>query len=199
MIAFLEGVLEEKHLTRVVLNLGGVGYEVLVPLSTFDRLPEPGTVCRLLTHHHIREDDQLLYGFLTAHELDMFRRLIGVSGIGPKTALAALSGLTPRELTAAVLAGDIKRLSSIQGVGRKTAERIVVELKDKISQAEALEAAADTRAPDEHEAKRRDALLALVALGYKQADAQKMIGAVPAEKLAAMTVEQLIRLALVGR
>lgn len=199
MIAFIEGTLVEKTPTRVVLNVGGVGYEALISLGSYDRLPMPGEPCRLLTHEHIREDDHTLYGFVTSRELEMFRRLIAVSGVGPKTALAALSGLTPRDLVAAVKGGDVKRLSSISGIGKKTAERIIVELKDRFTEAEALEAAAAGVPPDPHEAKRRDAVLALVALGYRQADAAAMVEAIPAEKMAHMTVEHVIRNALMGR
>ena len=127
----LDGILETKDPTRAVVVCNGVGYEVHIPLSSFDRLPAAGAHCRVLTHHHVWADGQALYGFATEGERRMFRLLLDVSGIGPKTALSALSGLSSRDLTAAIVGGDVKRLSSISGIGKKTAERIVLELKDR--------------------------------------------------------------------
>ncbi len=197
MITLLQGRLEEKHPTRVVVVCQGVGYEVHVPLSSFDRLPSPGTDCRLLIHHHIWPDGQALYGFATERERRLFRLLLEVSGIGPKTALSALSGLPASDLVAAVVQGDTKRLSTISGIGRKTAERMVVELRDRIRRGEAMEAvaAAGGGGPDP---KLIDAMQALVSLGYKQAEAQRLLAAVPAETVAVSTVEEIIRAALRG-
>jgi Holliday junction DNA helicase RuvA len=172
MICFLEGTLEEKQPTRVVLNVGGVGYEVFIPLSTYDRLPKQGETCRVLTYDHIREDARTLFGFIREADRGVFELLLSITGIGPKIALSALSGLSARELKAAVVEGDTKRLSSVSGIGKKMAERMVVELRHKLSDADALEAVAG--ASDEPEDHRlRDAILALIALGYKQVDAQK--------------------------
>ncbi len=200
MIAFLDGVLEEKQPTRAVLNAGGVGYEVFIPVSSYDRLPGEGARCRLLIHEHIREDAHVLYGFATADERHLFERLIAISNIGPKTALSALSGLTPRDLKAAVAANDLARLSSIPGIGKKTAERIVVELRHKLREEELVEAAAGGAGVSEsQEGKRRDAILALAALGYKAADARQAVHAVPAGELDALSVEQIIRRVLTGR
>jgi Holliday junction DNA helicase RuvA len=199
MITLLDGILETKDPTRAVVVCGGVGYEVHIPLSSFDRLPAAGAPCRVLTHHHVWADGQALYGFATEGERRMFRLLLDVSGIGPKTALSALSGLSSRDLTAAVVGGDVKRLSSISGIGRKTAERIVLELRDKITDGEAMEAIAGAAGPGPDDHKRRDAVLALVSLGYKQAEAQKMIAAISAEDAAAASVEDLVRRALTGR
>lgn len=199
MITFLEGVLEEKQPTRAVLNAGGVGYEVFIPLSSYDRLPGEGARCRLLIHEHLREDAHVLYGFATADERDLFERLTAISNIGPKTALSALSGLTPRNLKAAVAAGDLARLSSISGIGKKTAERIVVELRHKLREEELVEAAAGVAGAPEQEGKRRDAALALAALGYKAADARQAVQSVPAAELEKFTVEQIIRRVLTGR
>lgn len=199
MISFLDGRLDEKQPTRAVLDVGGVGYELLIPLSSYDRLPREGERCRLFTWLHVREDALTLYGFASETERRMFGLLISISGIGPKTALGALGGLAPRDLAAAVVGGDIKRLTSISGIGRKTAERIVMELRDKLSHADALEAiagAGEISASDQH---RRDAILALIALGYKQLDAQKMITALPSDVVDGSTVEDLIRNALSGR
>ena len=194
MIAFLEGVIEVRQPTHVVLNIGGVGYEVLIPLSSFDRLPREGERCRLLIHDLPREEEHLLIGFATEDERLLFRRLLAVSGIGPKTALSALSGLSTRELKLAIAQGDVKRLASITGIGRKTAERIVVELRDKISPAEALEAA--TGAPSAEDVKRRDAVLALISLGYKQSEALRMVASAVPEAVEGLTVEDIVRRAL---
>lgn len=196
MITFLHGTLEEKHPTRAVLNVGGVGYEVLIPLSTYDRLPAVGQGCRVLTHHHVREDAHLLYGFATEAERDAFEWLIGTSGIGPKLALSALSSMTVRDLKAAIVNGDTRRLSSISGVGKKTAERMIVELRDKIGAGEALEAVAG--ADDVSGGALRDAMLALTALGYKQDDAARMVKQV-APDAAGAGVQDIVRRALAGR
>jgi len=193
MIAFLEGKLVTKNPTSIVLDVHGVGYEVLIPLSSYDRLPPPDQNCKILTYHHIREDAHLLYGFITQAERELFERLMSVNGVGPKLALSALSSLSVRDFKKAVLERDVKRLSSISGVGKKTAERLVVELSDKFSEGEAAEAlAGETGSPVHQNA--RDAMMALIALGYKQMDAAKMIGRVaPA---ADTSVEDIVRRAL---
>ncbi len=196
MIAFLEGLLVEKDPTRIVLNVGGVGYEVFIALSSYDRLPEPGATCRILTYEHVREDLHALYGFRTDDERRMFLLLLAVSGIGPKTALNALSGLSVRDMKAAIVTGDVKRLSSISGVGKKTAERIVVELKDKLGEGEALQAVAAGPDATPGDLRMRDAILALASLGYKQADAQERVRAVAATLKGEATVEELVRKAL---
>lgn len=200
MIAFLNGIVEEKRPTDIVLAVGGIGYEVFIPLSSYDHLPKPGETCKLLIFDYIREDTHHLYGFVTDPERKLFRLLMSISGIGPKLALSALSGLSVRELRAAVVEGDVKRLSSISGVGKKMAERLIVELRDKLSAGEALEAVAGEPCADPADSKSRDAMLALVALGYKQDVARKMVMNV-ARKHAdadALDVEALIRLALAG-
>ena len=141
MITFLSGKLIEALPTQVVVDVRGVGYEVLIPLSSFDRLPKPGGDVHLLTHLAIREDAHVLYGFMTAAERDLFRLLIHtVSGIGPKIALNVLSGMSPVAFRGAVGSADVRALSQISGVGKKTAERIVVELKDRMGGISALEA-----------------------------------------------------------
>ena len=194
MITHIEGKLVEKQPTRVVLDLGGVGYEVFIPLSSYDRLPLKESSCRLLTYDYIREDTHTLYGFVTDDERCMFVLLLSTSGIGPKLALSALSGLTVRELKSAILDSDVKRLSSISGVGKKMAERIVVDVRDKIDPGEGLEAIAGAKTHGD-QALIRDAILALVALGYKQDEARKMIIAVSAQT-DSRSVEELIKLAL---
>lgn len=196
MITFLEGLLDEKQLTHAVINCAGVGYEVLIPLSSYDRLPDAGERCRLLTYHHITDADQRLFGFFSNEEREMFTRLLTISGVGPKLALSALSGLPVRELKNALINGDIKRISSISGIGKKTAERIVVELRDKFSQSEQMDAFAGPADSGGGDSRLHDAALALAALGYKIEDAQKMVKTVAPKLKPSMTVEDLIRLAL---
>ena len=196
MITFLDGILEEKQPARVAINVGGVGYEVAVPLSSFDRLPPVGETVRLLIYHHITDVSQALFGFASDEERRMFTLLLGVSGIGPKIAVSALSGLSVRELKAALIESDVKRISSISGIGKKTAERVIVELRDKFSAGETIEAMIGAEeAPGDRRV--RDAALALVSLGYKQEDARKMIKKVAGDTEA--SVEDLIRLALTGK
>jgi len=196
MIAFLQGALVEKHPTRVVLEAGGIGYEIFIPLSSYDRLPAGNGACRLLIHDHVREDCHQLFGFMTEAERRLFLLLMGVSGVGPKIALSALSGLSVRELTAAIAEGDARRLTSVSGVGRKMAERIVVELRDRIGAGEALEAVAGATERPEQETKLRDAVMALVSLGYKQAPARKMVADAVRGGAEDRTVEEIVRSAL---
>ena len=199
MIVFLDGVLEEKEPTRVVVNAGGIGYEAAIPLSSYDRLPEPGKHLRLLTIPVVREDAHLLFGFMTADERDAFLLLTSVNGIGPKLGLAVLSGLSVRDLKAAVAGGDIKRLSGISGIGRKTAERLVLELRDKFGTGEMMAALAGGPAAGPAHARLRDALLALISLGHKQADAQRMVQAIAPEISPDTPLEEILRRVLSGR
>ncbi|MEZ5294247.1 MAG: Holliday junction branch migration protein RuvA [Vicinamibacterales bacterium] len=172
MIAWLRGRLLEKHPTRVVLDVHGVGYDVAVPVSTFYALGDPGVDLELRIHTHVREDAIALFGFLTAFELDVFERLIGISGIGPKLGLAVLSGIEAADFVAAVQRGDLARLTRIPGVGRKTAERICLELKDKLPAVAASHQAAPPIAPD---AVRDDLVSALVNLGYHRSAVDKVL------------------------
>jgi Holliday junction DNA helicase RuvA len=196
MITFLEGTLIEKQPGRAVLNVGGVGYEVLIPLSSFERLPPEGAACKVLTYHHVREDAQELFGFATEQERRLFLMLYSVNGVGPKTALGVLGGLSVREIKTAIAEGDVKRLSSVKGLGRKTAEKIIVDLKDKLTDGEVLEAVSGAEASSPEEMRTRDAVLALISLGYKQADALKMIKDVLPKISAGVSVEDLVRRAL---
>jgi Holliday junction DNA helicase RuvA len=176
MIGFLRGYLLEKHPDRLLVDVQGVGYEVAVPLSTFYVLPDAGGAVTLRVHTHVREDHIALYGFATLLEQQLFQRLIGVSGIGPKIALAALSGIDPAELVRAVRTADIARLTSIPGIGRKTAERINLELKDKLPAA--MDAGAATTAQESADGNARaDLLSAMVNLGYQRGPAEKSIDA----------------------
>lgn len=201
MIAFLRGQLVEAQPSAVTVDVHGVGYEVLIPLSSFDRLPAPGEEVRLLTHLAVREDAHTLYGFMTAAERDLFRLLIHtVSGIGPKLALNVLSGIHVPAFVAAVSGGDVKLLSGISGVGRKTAERMVMELKDKLGGFGGVPAGAGrdsgTPAISVGDQRINDATAALVALGYKPADAQQAVRGALTLLGDGATVEQLIRACL---
>lgn len=197
MITFLRGKVVESLPTQVVLDVGGVGYEVLIPLSSFDKLPPPGEEATLLTHLSIREDAHVLYGFMTRAERDLFRLLIGaVSGIGPKIALNVLSGMNVVALRGAVANGDVKALSRISGIGKKTAERIVVELKDKIGAAGTWEASSAARELSAGDRKINDAVLALIALGFKQPEAHDTVCGALAMLGDRATVEELVRASL---
>jgi holliday junction DNA helicase RuvA len=197
MITFLRGKLVEAHPTQITVDVHGVGYEVLIPLSSFDKLPTVGSDVSILTHLTVREDAHLLYGFMTAAERELFRLLVNtVSGIGPKIALNVLSGMNVSALRVAVAAGDVKMISQINGVGKKTAERIVVELKDKLGKGAITELAGAMRTLSPEDQKATDAALALVALGFKQPDAQEAVRAALALLGPQATVEQLVRTAL---
>lgn len=194
MITFLHGTLADALPTQITVDVNGVGYDLLIPLSSFDKLPGVGNEIRILTHLAVREDAHVLYGFMTSAERELFRLLINtVSGIGPKIALNVLSGMNVVAFRGAVANGDIKSLSQISGVGKKTAERIVVELKDKIGQAGALEAVSASRALTADEQKTNDAVLALMALGFKQVEAHDSIRAAQEKLGANATVEDLVR------
>jgi Holliday junction DNA helicase RuvA len=194
MIAHLQGRLLEKYPNRVIVVVQGVGYEVHVPLSTFYVVGEPGSEISLRIHTHVREDALALYGFATLLELQLFERLISVSGIGPKLALAVLSGIEPDNLIAAVRGGDVARLTAIPGVGKKTAERIGLELRDKMAAFLPAEgAAASSMSPNE--SLKADVLSALLNLGYHRPLAERALEAAlkaPGEA----TVEKTLRLAL---
>jgi Holliday junction DNA helicase RuvA len=172
MIAHLRGSILEKHPNRIVIDVNGVGYDVFVPLSTFYGLGDPGAAISLRIHTHVREDALLLYGFATLLEQELFERLIGVSGIGAKLALAVLSGIEPQDLIRAIEQGDVARLTAIPGVGKKTSERIVLELKDRLPRAPVTLAAAGAAAPAAP-ALRDDVVSALVNLGYHRPLAEK--------------------------
>jgi Holliday junction DNA helicase RuvA len=173
MIAFLRGRLGEKQPNRIIVDVGGVGYDVAVPLSTYYTLGEPGSDVALRVHTHVREDTLALYGFSTALELQIFERLIGISGIGPKLALAVLSGIEPPELIRAIERSDLARLTAIPGVGRKTSERIVLELKDRLPTEPAAVGPAGPAAGAP--ALRGDLLSALINLGYHRPLAEKAV------------------------
>lgn len=193
MIAFLRGIVAEAMPQCLVLDVNGVGYEVQVPLSTFDAVnPMEGKSVMLKIHMHVRENAQVLYGFATDAERDIFRLLIDrVSGIGPATAISILSGLNVSSFKQAVVSGDVQAIARAKGVGKRTAERIILELKDKVGLAstwEAQQQGTTTEAAG-------DAELALVALGFKQTEARKAIAALVKDNPQA-TTDELIRGAL---
>ena len=196
MISFLQGKLAEALPTQVVIDVNGVGYEMFIPLSSFDKLPQPGGQVKLLTHLAVRDDAHVLYGFMTETERDLFRLLIRhVSGIGPKIALNVLSGTTPASFRAAVASGDVKVLSGVSGVGKKTAERIVVELRDKLGDETAFGSVGGAPMSAD-EQKISDAVAALIALGSKPKDAQEAVRSAIAMQGPDAPVDAIVRAAL---
>lgn len=177
----------------VLLDVNGVGYEIFVSINTFDRLPASGESCFLRTYHHIREDAQILFGFSDEKEKSMFELLLNVNGVGAKTALGILSGLSVVELSLCIAEGNVKRISSVHGIGKKTAERIAMELRDKINPFEAI-AGAGT----EHSSNTvmRDAVMALASLGFTHDKATKMVQSVMAKESDITDTEVLLRKAL---
>jgi len=180
MIAHLSGTLLAKHATSVIVDVGGVGYEVTIPVTTFYDLGEPNTPVRLRIYTHVREEALQLFGFRTERERELFTLLISVSGIGPKSAVAMLSGMSADEIVTAIRQNNYARLTSIPGVGRKTAERMVIELRDKMAalSSPALEqelAAGSPTAAQSEDELREDALAALVQLGFPKPAAEKAV------------------------
>jgi len=168
VIGFLRGLLLRKSPQELLLDVSGVGYRVLVPISTFCRLGDQGAQAQLLIHTHVREDQFVLYGFATPAELELFEKLIGVSGVGPKVALGVLSGIEVEDLVSAIRGNDVARLTRVPGVGKKTAERLILELKDKIAGLQG-----GTAEPQAPSPKRTDLLSALANLGYSSAEADR--------------------------
>ncbi len=192
MITSLQGKILQRRPPWLWLEVSGVGYEVEMPLSSFYQLPAEGSALQIFTHFVVREDAQLLYGFLTLDERDLFRLLIKVNGIGGKVALACLAGLEAGQLRQALLLGDKKRLTAIPGIGVKTAERMIVELKDKIGDARS----AFPQGPSSDDP-RAEAIAALQSLGYKPVEAQRAVeklpGDLPLEELIRQTLQILAR------
>ncbi len=196
MIAFLKGTLVEAMPTYALVDVGGVGYELLISIATFEKLPPSPAPVRLLTYLQVKEDAHTLYGFATPEERDLFRLLVThVTGIGPKSALAILSATTPVQFKDAVVRNDLALLGKIKGVGKKTAERVVIELRDRLGVSAAWEAASARHTQSPAEQQVTDSVLALVALGYEQADAAKVVTALLKDQPQAET-EVLIREAL---
>jgi len=195
MIAFLRGIVLSKQPNRIVVDVGGVGYEVHVPLSTFYDIGDEGTEVALRVHLHAREDALQLYGFLTELERQIFERLIGISGVGPRLAIVVLSGIEPKGLVAAVQRGDVARLTGIPGIGKKTAERIVLELRDRLAQMAAPEEPGPSSAGGAADRLRTDLLSALHNLGYHRPQADKAVEAA-VTSTSEPTFEKALRAAL---
>lgn len=192
MIAHIEGQIAEKSPTRVVLDVHGVGYELMISISTFEALPEVGQRVRLLSHQHVREDQLLLFGFVSAREKWMFTKLISVSGVGPKLALGVLSGSTMEQLAQFIVDGDIDRLSQLPGIGKKTAQRLCLELKDKLGEVATDGAGATTPISREKSSKLDEAVLALTSLGVSRGDAERNLNRILARE-PDLPLDELIR------
>jgi Holliday junction DNA helicase RuvA len=192
VIARVRGRLLRKEPQEAIVDVAGVGYRVAIPLSTFYRLAEPGEEVTLLTHTHVREDTLALFGFLTAAEQALFERLIEVSGVGPKLAVSVLSGIEAPDLVAALRSGDVARLTRIPGVGKKTAERLVLELKDKVR---GLVATEPTAPGTPASPSKEDLVSALVHLGYSRPEAERAVDRALKESHAGR-FEDLLRLSL---
>ena len=195
MITYVSGTLAHKSPTDAVIDVQGLGYELLIPTSSYEKLPAVGKPAKLLAHHHVREDAAILFGFATEAERTLFRTMIGVSGVGPKLALAALSAMPPDTLRDHILEGDASVLTRIPGVGKKTAERLVVELRDRLADLDGFEGGPAAGSGGDA-SMRADARAALEALGFSRAEAEKRIRKALRDHEGAVTAEELIRLAL---
>jgi Holliday junction DNA helicase RuvA len=192
MIGYLSGKLFDKQANTAIIDVGGVGYEVSIPLSTFYELGEVGTDVALRIYTHVREDAIQLFGFKTLRDRDLYLKLISVQGIGPKMGIAMLSGMNADEIVAAIRANNLVRLTSIPGVGRKTAERMVIELRDKVGDIGGFESIVAAGEPVPADAAMEDAVSALVNLGYQKAAAEKVLKQA-ADEGTEMTVQKLLR------
>ncbi|NND81187.1 MAG: Holliday junction branch migration protein RuvA [Gammaproteobacteria bacterium] len=192
MIAWLQGIVLHKQPPTIVLNIGGVGYELEAPLNTFYQLPAVGEKATLFTHLVVREDAQLLFGFDSQQQRELFRSLIRVNGVGPKVALAVLSTLSAEELMQAMAHEDISQLTKVPGIGKKTAQRLLVEMKDRLQKEFADVALEAANTPGAAASDRQDAIAALTGLGYKLADAGRVVRDLPSD----LSSEELIRQAL---
>ena len=201
MIVFLKGILSFKSPSWIEVDINGIGFGAAIPISTYDRLPETGSAVHLPTYLHVREDTLSLYAFHAVSEKEMFILLLSVSGIGPKTALAALSSLDEKEIHHAIVTEDVKRLSSVSGIGKKTAERIILDLKDKIQKRIRQGSGGSLSSKDTDPAVQmmEDATSALMALGYDYSESRRTIQQLLESKQQhPWTVENLIRNALNG-
>lgn len=197
MIAYVSGTLVEKSPEQAIVDVNGVGYRVHVPTSTFERLPDPDEKVTLHTYHYLREDDESLYGFATKAEQTVFETMIGVSRVGPKLALSALSSMSPTELRDHVMEEDKSRLTDISGVGRKTADRLIVELRDRLADLDVFEDTAPlSGGSDARATARADALKALTELGLSKADAERAIRTVLREDAGIQSADELVQRAL---
>ncbi len=194
MFAYVSGLLADKKPTEAVIEAGGVGYRLLIPASSYEKLPAEGKPAKLLTTFVVRDDAQTLYGFATGAERTAFETLIGVSGVGPKLALAALSAMSPAELGSTVVSGDVAMLTRVPGVGKRKAEKLIVELKDKFADLDGLEPAGPGDGTDTQA--RADARAGLEALGLARAEAERRLRKALRAHPGTQSAEDLIRLAL---
>lgn len=195
MYHYLSGKLIEKSPTAIVIDVNGVGYDISIPVSTYASLPALGGQVKLLTHFVVREDAQLLYGFATEEERKMFRMLISISGIGPKIANTALSGILVEELKVAIKDGNVAVLTSVSGIGKKTAERIVIELREKVILEGGKTLGAKSASPL-FSSEAEDAVQALIALGYSKNEAQTAVDKAQKSASEKLAVDKLVRTAL---
>lgn len=197
MYEFLSGKIISKEPTRLVLEVGGMGYELLIPLSTFHSLGGPGESARVLTHFLVREDNHQLVGFKSGEERDIFRMLLSVTGIGPKLSLAILSGIGTSELRKAIVEGSISALTAISGIGRKTAERLIVELREKMVLLETKSGTGGLARSSKEERLIEDSIQALISLGYRKPEAKRALQRALAEKGGdSLSIEEVIRASL---
>lgn len=192
MFAYIKGRLEEVFSNKVVVDVGGIGYEIIVPSSLISRLPEQGSIVKLHTYLNVREDAQELYGFYGRDDKSIFEKLITVSGIGPKVAIGLLSALSASQLAAAIVTGDIKTLCTAPGIGKKTAQRIVLELKEKIDKEE-IDQRSEVEIPGTVKDNTHEVIQALIALGYKSSEAMEALASIEDKN---QDVSTLIRLCL---
>ena len=193
MFEYLSGIVKFKNPTGLVLDVNGVGYRIQIPLSTFEVLPNVEKPFQALIYFHVREDTQSLYGFASAEERDLFLMLIGISGIGPKMALSIMSGASPQQFRKRIIAGDVRALTQIPGIGLKTAKRIIIELKEKFTDAdEEIPGESDIPLPSLSE----EALQALLSLGYRRGESLTALKKAAKELAADASIEDILKIAL---
>ncbi|MCD6460752.1 Holliday junction branch migration protein RuvA [bacterium] len=196
MIGFIRGILTSAQPTKALIDVQGMGYNVSIPISTFEKLPEINSEVKLLTHLHVREDNMSLFGFFSQEEKDFFLLLIGVSKIGPKGALGILSGIPINELIQAISSGDVNRISRVPGIGKKTSERLIVELKEKIPDTAGTDIIS-SKTSDKQKIMVTDTIMALVSLGYAKNKAQDAVRKISkTHNLDSINIEQLVKLSL---
>jgi len=196
VIGYIRGILKSAQPTKALIDVQGVGYELSIPISTFEKLPDFENEITLLTHLHVREDDMSLFGFFSQEEKDFYLMLIGVSKIGPKGALGILSGIPINELKHAILSADVNRISKVPGIGKKTAERLIVELKEKIPAPTGIDITS-SKIDDKQKIMITDTIMALISLGYAKAKAQDAVKKISkTHDLEKINIERLVKLSL---
>lgn len=196
MISYIEGRLVQKNPTHLVVDVGGVGYSINIPLSSYGYIGELGSPIKVLIYFHVREDDHQLYGFMTEEERELFKLLISVSGMGPKLAQSILSGVSVEEFKDAIARNDLSVLTSISGIGKKTAQRLIFELREKLRAIKVEEEKAPVPTISYESGVVKEAVLAMVSLGFKQDMARRVVGKVVEQSEGEPSVEDLIKRAL---